>query len=114
MRNLIEMNRKHLAHMQATNEKHKLLVEKREEFLRQTKHAHLHMNSVKILSTIISNSRASYSQRIIDSITNSLTNCLDVILQDKKYDIDIEICWLTRAERGCRLTSWKAICLIKF
>ena len=91
MRNIIEMSKKHLTHMKVTNEKHDILKAKREEFLLQSQRMRRHLNSVKILSSIISNCRASYSNLIIESIEVSLTNCLDVILQDKKYDIDIEI-----------------------
>jgi len=91
MRNLIEMSRKHLLHMQSTNEKYLLLLEKKNDFSRQTQQARRHLNSVKILATIIENCRASYSQKILDSITNSLTNCLDIILQDKDYDVELEV-----------------------
>jgi len=91
LRNLIEMNQKHFQHMKETNERHAVLTNKRDEFQKLSIQARRHLNSVKILAAIIENSRASYSEQIIDSITGTLTNCLDVILQDKKYDVDIEI-----------------------
>jgi hypothetical protein len=91
LRNLIEMNKKHLTHMIETNKKHEFLKAQRDDFKQKTTQERQHLNSVKILSGIIENCRASYSAQIINSITSSLTNCLDVILQDKKYDAEIEI-----------------------
>ena len=91
LRNLIEMSQEHLLHMQRTNSKHEEIVRQRDEFLKKWQNAKRHLNSVKILSKIIDNSRAAYSQKIIEQIEFSLTKCLDVILQDKHYDIDIEI-----------------------
>jgi len=91
LRDVVESNTKHLSHMITTNEKYLHVKSKQEEFERLTRNNRKHLNSVKILETIINNSRASYSQSVIDSITASLSNCLDIILQDKEYDIDLEV-----------------------
>lgn len=91
LRHLIESNKKHLEYMRSTNEKYERIKSQCDEVYRQTLFSRRAVNSAKILETIIKNCKSAYSQHIISSITSTLTNCLDIILQDKNYEVDLEI-----------------------
>ena len=91
LRSIIESNKFHLQQMENINNKYLEIKLKYDEFFSATKFSRDHLNRVKILDNIIENSRSAFSDNILNSLKQSLSKCINIILQEKEYDIDIEI-----------------------
>lgn len=91
LRELIQVNLKHQIIMQSANEKYIEIKDLSDKATSDFINARNHLNAVKMLNSIIDNSRTAYSRDIIESITASLAKCLDIILTDKSYEIELEI-----------------------
>jgi len=76
--------------MEGVNSKYTSMQKSYEEYAVLARQKRRYLNSVNILATILDNQKTAYSQRVIDGITISLTKCLDTILQDKEYIVELE------------------------